>query len=219
MRNLVLRGNGVFTAGVLLLLFLTTYHSPSAQVQGDFVFNEILADPPTDISGDANRDGVRDAFDDEFIELVNVSAHVVDISGWTFNTGVSSVVRHTFPANTVLPPGCGILVFGGGIPTGNFGDSIVQVASSGRLYLLNTGETLELLSDLSLLITSATYGSDGGKDESLNRYPELTGPSFVLHSTMSGGSIFSPGTRVDGTLFSSGCPGNDRYIYLPLVFK
>src|SRR5207253_643028 len=35
------------------------------------IINEVLADPPDGIAGDANHDGVRDGTDDEFVELVN----------------------------------------------------------------------------------------------------------------------------------------------------
>ena len=40
---------------------------------GDFsmIFNELHIDPASDITGDANGDGTRDAIADEFIELVN----------------------------------------------------------------------------------------------------------------------------------------------------
>ena len=40
----------------------------------DIFFNEVLADPPTGLAGDANHDGVRDGTQDEFVELVNGTA-------------------------------------------------------------------------------------------------------------------------------------------------
>jgi len=204
---------------LLILLFVTTPPLTNAQGFGDVIINEFLADPPSDISGDANRDGVRDSYDDEFVEIVNMSGTAVDISGWTFST--FSTIRHTFPANTVLPNGCGIVIFGGGTPTGNFGDCIVQVASSGRLGLINLGETITLNHGV-VIIDTYTYNDEGANDQSLTRQPELiSGAPFDLHSIAlgSGGSIFSPGTKVDGSLFSSGCPGNKPSVYLPLVIK
>ena len=50
-------------------------------------FNEVLADPPDGIAGDANHDGTRDGTDDEFIELVNASANeTIGMGGWTIKT-------------------------------------------------------------------------------------------------------------------------------------
>ena len=94
-----------------------------------FVINEIHADPASGTDGDANGDGVRDFSADEFVELVNASADDVDISGWTLSDGFS--MRHTFPAGSVVAGNCSVVVFGGNTPTGSFGGSLVQTASSG----------------------------------------------------------------------------------------
>ena len=51
---------------------------PSKQI----MINEILADPAPDLTGDANGDGERHATEDEFIELVSLSAQPVDLTGW-----------------------------------------------------------------------------------------------------------------------------------------
>ncbi len=56
-------------------------------------------------AGDANRDGVRSASHDEFIELVNTTTHDIDISGYrifTRGTAGSDTLRHTFAAGTIL---------------------------------------------------------------------------------------------------------------------
>ncbi len=169
----------------------------------EVVINEFLADPAADLPGDANGDGVRDSSDDEFIEIVNVSGGDLDISGWTLADGFS--VRHTFPTDTIIPDSCSIVIFGGGAPTGQFGGSIVQTASEGALGLNNGGDTITLDDGSSQLVY--TYGSEGGNDESLTRDPDITGPDpLVGHSTAagSGGALFSPGTMIDGSLFS-GC--------------
>lgn len=209
---------GILVLFLTVLLFGKTPLLSNAQGIGDVIINEFLADPPPDEAGDANRDGVRDAYDDEFVEIVNISASAVDISGWTFNT--ASTVQHVFPANTVLPPGCGIVIFGGGNPEGNFGDCIVQVALSGGLGLINSDGTIAL-KDGDLIIDGYSYHDDANKDQSLTRYPELTSSIFMLHSLVpaSGGTLFSPGTRVDGSLFSSGCLGDEYLVYLPVVMK
>lgn len=168
------------------------------------VVNEFLADPPSGLAGDANSDGTRDSSADEFIEIVNVSGAALDLSGWTLADGAQ--LRHTFPADTVLADRCGIVVFGGGAPTGGFGGVIVQTASSGALGLNNGGDTITL-SDGGTDLIALAYGSEGGSDESLTLDPDVTGvPPYVQHESAngSGGAAFSPGTRVDGTLFA-GC--------------
>ncbi len=144
----------------------------------DWVINEFLADPATDISGDANGDGIRDSGQDEFVEIVNNSGASVDISGWTLSDGVS--VRHTFPLGTVVPDKAAIVVFGGGTPTGDFGFSIVQTASTGGLGLNNGGDDITL-NDGTTNVSTISYGSEGGDNQSLTRDPDITG-EFVKHS-------------------------------------
>jgi len=97
-----------------------------------------------------------------------------------------------------------VVVFGGGSPTGAFGGMTVQTASTGALGLNNSGDSV-LLADGAIEQAAESYGSEGGQNQSLTRDPDLTG-GFVLHTlaTGSGGTLFSPGTRVDGTPFD-GC--------------
>jgi hypothetical protein len=168
-----------------------------------FVINEIHADPhPT--AGDANGDGTVSTTQDEFVEIVNASGADQDISGWTLSDAVP-LVRHVFPPGTVITDGCAVVVFGGGTPTGSFGGVVVQTASTGTLGLNNGGDTLTL-NDGAADVATASYGAEGGNDQSLTLDPDVTGSGFVLHSTAtgSGGALYSPGTRVDGTTFA-GC--------------
>ncbi|MEW5957503.1 MAG: lamin tail domain-containing protein, partial [Chloroflexota bacterium] len=176
-----------------------------AAAAGGWVINEIHADPHA-ANGDANHDGVVQTGQDEFVELANNTGAAVDISGWTLSD--ASGVRHTFPAGTVVPHLCAALVFGGGTPAGAFGGAIVQTA--GTLGLNNDGDTVTL-SDGSANLAVYTYGGEGGDNQALTRDPDLTGPEpLVRHSTAagSGGALFSPGTRLDGTPFA-GCSPPD----------
>jgi predicted extracellular nuclease len=168
----------------------------------DFVINEINADPASGDAGDANGDGIRDSSDDEFVELVNTSNADIDVSGWTLSDGFG--LRHTFPPGSVVESGCSVVVFGGNTPTGVFGASLVQVASSGSVGLNNGGDTVTL-SDGTISL-SVSYGGEGGNNQSLTLDPDVTGTSYVQHSTASGsgGALFSPGTQADGSQFS-GC--------------
>ena len=89
-----------------------------------------------------------------------------------------------------------VVVFAGGTPTGTFGGAAVQVASSGQLGLNNTGDTLTL-SDGATVIDTATYGSEGGMDQSIVR----DGAMWVRHSTLPDTvGAYSPGTFSDGYL-------------------
>jgi hypothetical protein len=170
------------------------------------VLNEIHADPDSEL-GDANGDGVIDAREDEFVEIVNNSGSSVNLSGWTLKDLVG--VRHTFPSGTLITDGCSVVIFGGGEPIGGFGGSMVQTSSNGILGLNNTGDTLTLYNLSDEQVLSYTYGSEGGDNQSLTRVPDITGPEpLTKHSTAtaSGGALYSPGTRLDGTWFS-GCSG------------
>lgn len=168
------------------------------------VINEIHADPSA-TQGDANGDGAVNTSQDEFVEIVNVSGDTLDMSGWTLSDGFG--LRHTFPSGTKVPHECAVVVFAGGTPTGSFGHSVVQTASSGQLGLNNTGDTVTL-NNGTLDVASYTFGGEGGQDVSLTRSPDITGAEpLVLHTTASGsgGRRFSPGLQLNGALFP-GCP-------------
>ncbi len=166
-----------------------------------WIINEIHADPhPT--AGDANGDGIVDTSQDEFVEIINNSGAAADMSGWTLSDGIG--VKHTFPAGTILPNQCAIVVFAGGAPTGSFGGAPAQTASSGQLGLNNGGDTLTL-SDGAANLAAYSYGSEGGDDQSLTRLPDITGPEPLVKHTLAGGALFSPGTRIDGSPFAAAC--------------
>ncbi len=185
-------------------MLVLVFTSIISQAGNSIVINEFQADPAGDITGDANGDGVRDATEDEFIELYNDTGSALDVSGWTLSD--AALVRHTFPASSVIPAGCSLVVFGGGTPTGTFGDAVVQTASTGGLGLTNGGDTITVNDGL-VDQASHIYGSEGGNNQSVTRDPDITG-TFTEHSTAtgSGGSLFSPGTGIDGTSFG-GCSG------------
>lgn len=174
------------------------------------VINEILADPPSSLTGDANGDGQVSTQQDEFIELVNTSANPLDVSGWTISTNNSSgnpVFRHQFPFGTFIAGNCSAVVFGGGLPTGNFGGAVVQIANlpgSDLLSLDNGGDTIILRDGKGTLITSLTY-SGAGSDTSITREPDGSNASpFAQHSSLPAALLFSPGRRNTGATFS-GC--------------
>jgi hypothetical protein len=156
--------------------------------------NEILADPPPDLAGDANRDGVRDASDDEFVELRNCGDAPVDISGWQLSDGISA--RHVFPeSGLVVQPGELFTVFGGGTPTG-FGGKVFT-ASTGGLGLTNSGDTVTLLDGQGALVDIHSYGSEGGSDQSVVRLPDCA-DTWGLSGEAGDGLPFSPQAPNEG---------------------
>ena len=178
---------------------------------GLVVANEILYDPPADFAGDANCDGVRDASDDEFVEIVNASDVTVDLSGAILSDSVS--VRHVFAEGTILGAQGVVVIFGGGTPTfdgtgpgswcGATPQNVyVDVASTGSLGLNNGGDTITLTkADGTEIFSVAPNGEITGNDQSVVRSPELTG-DWALHGQVSDASgNFSPTRQADGTLF------------------
>ena len=197
------RATTTTTCALALLVILVSAPSFSqSPLPGDLVINEILADPAPGAAGDANGDGITDANQDEFVEIVNVSGSNLDLSGLTLND--STGARHEFPLGTMVPPLCAVVVFGGGSPTGPFGGALVQTASSGTLSLGNAGESVALIdgtTEIDIFIYGGA-GCEGDQDQSVTLDPDLNGVC-TLHSLAagSGGSLFSPGTRVDGSPF------------------
>lgn len=154
--------------------------APAAPVPpdpGDLVLNEIHADPHL-TEGDANGDGVVSSDGDEFVELVNVTGNALALGGVTISDALA--VRYTFPDAEVLAPGCAVVVYGG-------------------LVLNNAGDTVSIALGETVL-TSVTYGPEGGQDQSLTREPDLTG-EFVQHLTANPDARFSPGRKADGAVF------------------
>jgi pimeloyl-ACP methyl ester carboxylesterase len=179
------------------------------------VINEIHGDPANGLAGDANNDGIRDPQEDEFVELVNTANQDICLSGWHL-TDASGTTRHRFPLGSLLPAGNALVVFGGGVPTGKFGGAEIQTAvSSGELNFNNKGDVVSLLDSQGKIYRTVSWGDCAGKqcaqehisqpldiDQSLSRWPEADGP-FMIHSTLQAGRRYSPGTKADGTPFTS----------------
>lgn len=164
------------------------------------ILNEVLYDPPADLAGDANGDGLRDPLADEFAEFYN-DGPALDISGYSLWD--ASSLRHSFPAGTLIPSRGVLVVFGGGNPTGAFGGATVQTASTGQLNLNNAGDLLILKNSSGaelIRFDIALYSGD--PNQSYTRSPDLSGP-FVLHSVIPSamGALFSPGLRLNRTPF------------------
>jgi hypothetical protein len=202
-----------------------------APVLGNLVVNEVLYDPAV-TGGDANNDGVRDARDDEFVEIVNQTNKLLDLSGVAVSDVVAPAgLRFVFPCGTTLSPGQPLLIFSGSYPRGTFGNALVYTTNmtldcSGTpraICLQNsTGEGLNLTSATDGGIGSVRFSAAGGfipaMDEPDQAYVRCAsdggtncdylgaGGVYLRHSTVSGadGGLFSPGTRVNGDEFTFG---------------
>ena len=172
------------------------------------IINEVLYDPPSGNAGDANGDGTREAQEDEFIEFVNLGG-TLDISGYTVSD--AAAIRHTFRTGTIISPGGVLVLFGGGNPTGAFGNAIVQTATTGLLNMNNAGDFVTLYNNAGeVILTFDIEPLSNNPDESYSRYPDLNtepdadGVLFYQHSsiTESSGTLFSPGTKIDGSNFN-----------------
>jgi hypothetical protein len=172
---------------------------------GDLVINELLADPPDGPAGDANGDGVRDASDDEFVEIVNGSGAGLYLGGVTLLEG--SDPAHNFQA-TCLAADEAVVLWGGVLDGAALPEvtGVRATVASGSFSLTNGGGRLELRSAAGGTIDAAAWS--GGPSEAQTRSPELTGDAWVAHSEAAGaeGAPFSPGTCADGGPFGAGCP-------------
>ena len=172
-----------------------------------FIINEVLYDPPAgDNVGDANGDGTRDANEDEFIEFYN-SGLEIDISGYTITDNRPAdgeQLRHTFPAGSIIPSNGVLVLFGGGNPSGDFGNSIVQTASEGLINMNNAGDLITMYDTCGdIILTFDVEPLSNSPDESYTRSPDITGETFEQHAGIIGsnGALFSPGYKLDGTAF------------------
>jgi hypothetical protein len=178
---------------------------PGARIAGpgDLVLNEILVDvPPGDI-GDANRDGVRDAFDDEFVEMVNRSNAEISLDGLQLLGG--DRVRHVL-SDVCLGPGEAVVVFGGEARPGVVAPGepgVLVVVSDRRLGFANDGGVFRVRDALGRLVLEHIY--ERGGEHSRTLWPQVTGSLYEEHPDISAGSLFSPGRCADGRPLTTRC--------------
>ncbi len=189
--------------------------SPAAAAH-ELAITEVLADPPDGARGDANGDGTRDASADEFVEIVNAGATPICLSGWTLSDA-GRRGGHLFPLSRPLRPGQAVVVFGGGVPTGQFGGSEVQSASYGQLSLSSTGDVLTLRDAQGAVAKRFSWGDCDGKacakehwrhslnvGGSLGRSPRQV---WRMHRDLAAAD-FSPGRQADGSKWREASDGN-----------
>jgi len=197
-----------------------------APTENSLIINELLPKPPSigdnGIGGDANGDGIKDGTQDEFIEIVNISDKIIDLTGvYLTDSKTTDNIIAKFPDNLRLRPNKAIVIFGGGNPTGDFGGSTVITTTYPSLSLNNSGDiitinydngTPENLND-DIAIYSMLYDdSFANLQGSAVLYPELglgnemsyrhhCDPTVEMPDGECSGTYFSPGTKTDGSNF------------------
>lgn len=175
-----------------------TRRSPCSDAQapasGDLVINEILASVPIE-DGDANNDGYRDPFEDEFIELVNTSGRTLDLQG--IEVRVDGKFKFVFEPHC-LKAGHPIVLFGGGAVNIEPRD-VAALTSDTRLSLKNSGGLIEITTMEGIVVTAAEYGDVEGRSWVLQ--PEIIGDGYVPHRP----GLFSAGTCADGSPLHQHC--------------
>ncbi len=128
-----------------LLLFMVgnvVIGQTTSQLAGGIIINEIIADPNGANNFDTDGNGSFDS-DDEYVELHNLSASSIDITGWEIWDRTSSL-RHTF-GTAVIPAG-GYAVVIAGVSAGgslaNISGDVVEEASAGFLSFNNGGDVV-----------------------------------------------------------------------------
>ncbi len=170
----------------------------SAPNSGDLIINEVNANVAPGVDGDANGDGVRDAYQDEFMELWNTTTSTLRLDGVEVLVGDS--LKWKFDEPYCMPPGQAFVLFANGTP--RLAPDIPVVNAETRLSLSNSGGTATLRRQQETL-DRFEWGPDA--ECSWVRSPEgVIGATPIPH-TMCGG-LFSPGRCCDGTPTQDGCP-------------
>lgn len=168
---------------------------------GEFVLNEVLMNVPTGDEGDANADGTRDAYDDEFVELVNASNETLLLAG--VQLLVNDNLRHAFAPDLCLSPGEAVVLFSG--PRDRpmiWREGVLFMAPQSKLGLNNSAGKIELWDAQDRVLFSLSY--EDARKTSYVLWPELTGTVFLPHDTVSD-TLFSPGRCADATALQDGC--------------
>ena len=87
---------------------------------------------------------------------------------------------------------------------GDYGNAITQIASSGSLNLLNTGDRIVLKDTTGTIVYAYSYQLEGANNQSITRFPDLAKEEGIttLHSTVGNFQLYSPGRNVYGNDFS-----------------
>lgn len=129
-------------------------------VPAGVMISEVLANPAFGTGGDANADGERHGYRDEFVELWNTGSDTARLEGCRLGDDDTPWNRmFEFPAGTMLPPEEFLVLFGGGTLNDFTGTAFTD---DGRIGdgLSNSGDTVVFLSpDGEDTLDVVNYGS------------------------------------------------------------
>jgi len=172
---------------------------------GDLVLNEVML---ADNTADTNCDGSTTNNADEFVELVNKSNKVLDITGVTIDDESSFLgtlgPRHVFGASAsgslTLDPGKAVVVWGSGSPA-CAGVSNWFLSSTGSLGLNDGGDTVLVRTGGAnpVVLIEQQFGATTVKI-SKNLNPDTTGTAYVDHPVL-GAKRWSPGRKTNDAAF------------------
>ncbi|MBI4324783.1 MAG: immunoglobulin domain-containing protein [Chloroflexi bacterium] len=148
------------------------------------------AEPPPNVS-----------YEDEYVELANLSGTDLDLVGWTISDAVQ--VRHRFYESFSIQSSNAIVVYGG--PLNGFVPllDVPVIGASENAFgfgLNNTGGDSILIHNADGHLISRVVYSAVSATSSLTRYPNLNGP-FLPHGEVTT-NLVSPGKQFDGRPFS-----------------
>ncbi len=156
------------------------------------ILNEVLANPLPGL--DTNFDGVVDAVQDEFIELVNVGDEGFPMAGVTVSDRDEVRVRFS---GGVLPPGASLVLYGGGRVGAGFPSTSIGLVTAG-LDLDDDGDDVIVRNGGGEMIDGIRYGAGAARGTSITRATDGDpDANWILHSDR--GPRASPGLRADGS--------------------
>jgi hypothetical protein len=142
---------------------------------GDLVISEIHYHP-ADPTPSESAAGFLEDNDFEFIELLNVSPHLLNLTGLTFTQGITYAFDSAPLADRALPPG-GRLVLARRPDAVRARAPSSTVAGTYSGTLSNSGETLELRDAQAEILLSVTFSDSPPWPTT----PDGQGPSLVYH--------------------------------------
>jgi len=183
---------------------------------------------------------LEEALEDQFIEILNLGADPVDITGWSLHAyplqGVASTtLAHVFPAGSIMAPNSAMVVFGGGAMIGeepntelvpaNYGGAFVQTAMlangnrnvNGVNIPANAPEmVLEIRNEHGFTIKRLDLTSgQTNQGTSVTLAPDGTGVPSLHFGVSSTFEAMSPGLTINNTPF----PGSNKaYFWLSRTF-
>lgn len=184
------------------------------------VITEVLYAVPTGETGDANKDGVRNAAGDEFVELVNPHDKPIQLKGYRItdkSLGKAGALSFTFPECEIKPGGV-VVVFNGfeaniaapcgdaakapGGPNEKFGGAMVfsMKVTSNRIGFSNTADCVVITAPDGKAIEIVRWGAIS---ETLPECPLVAEAPTTNKASVARKGLFKPFVVHDS--FGGGC--------------